>query len=68
MTSIKTDVIFIGFQIQNKQTICIVEFSTKKERTPWGKKRRLKAFPSEKSMIDIIQEDIVTQDFLLWNI
>lgn len=65
MANVKTKVTFISFQIQDNQTIATVEFESD-AGTPWDGGKRIKSFPPEVSVSDILTEQIVPLEFMTW--
>ena len=69
MANVKTKITFISFQIQDNQTIATVEFESDAgphdQGAPWDGGRRLKSYPPEISVIDIIN-DIADYQHLNW--
>lgn len=61
MANVKTRVTFISFQIQNNQTIATVKFESDpvEKGAPWDGGKRMKTFPPEIPVIDIITKEII---------
>jgi len=68
MADVKTKINFVSFQIQEKQTIVNIEFSADpiEEGTLWDGGKRFKAFSADRSIVDIIQNEIAKYEFLYW--
>ncbi|MCK4521406.1 MAG: hypothetical protein KAU20_02445 [Nanoarchaeota archaeon] len=67
MANIKTTVTFISFQIQETQTIATIQYKIEPEEgAVWGGGKRMKSFPPEKSVVDIMLEEIPSYNFMQW--
>jgi hypothetical protein len=70
LAKVRTEITYIGFQIQENQTIATVEFKSDAgiadQGTPWDGGKRVKAFPPNWTVVNIIQKEITTYDFMRW--
>ena len=69
MANVKVKITFMSFQIQDNQTIATIEFESDAgaadEGAPWDGGKRMKTFPPEISVIDIIKKEIATDEYMV---
>lgn len=55
----------VEFIIREYFTICNISYTSTEPSTPWGGGWKHKEFPSEKSLIDILNDEVT--DFMKWD-
>ena len=55
----------VEFIIQTEMTHCNIFYSSNEQGTPWGGGWKTKTFPSSKSAIDILKDDV--SGYIMWS-